>query len=107
MKNRLSLSLSLLLVMQSFSLAHGKTVQHHINVQWAKGSYARTVVFWLYRSSDRVNFSKLGATTSNTQTTWTDSSVLGGKTYSYYVTAFDTLTQEQSPPSKSVTQTVP
>jgi hypothetical protein len=72
-----------------------------------KGSYAKTVVFWLYRSGDLINFSKIGATTSNAQTTWTDSSVSGGKTYSYYVTAYDTLTKDQSAPSQSVTQQVP
>jgi hypothetical protein len=108
MRKLLFLALGLLTAAPSFpsSDAYGSS-RHYISVQWNKGSYGTTVVFWLFRSDDLTHYAQIATTRNNTQTTWTDSTVQGGKTYSYYVAAYDTLTKEESGPSDIVTQAVP
>jgi hypothetical protein len=92
-----------LFLLGSASLA---TSAHSISLAWNPGSYARTVTLRVWRQKGTAAYAQVKQL-SNTQTQWTDTNVVGGAKYSYYVIACDLKTTDCSAASNMVTIAVP
>jgi hypothetical protein len=82
------------------------TSAHSVCLAWHCGGYAKTVTLRVWRQKNLgayVQIKQLG----NTVTSWTDTSVLAGAQYSYYVVACDLRTADCSSASNVVSVTVP
>jgi hypothetical protein len=83
------------------------SVQHSITLSWAAPSNSPEPIsgYITYRSSNGGNYSALNSTPSS-KTTYVDSAVTAGATYSYYVESVGS-NGEASSPSSTVQATVP
>lgn len=92
-----------LLLLGSTSLA---TSAHSVCLAWGPGSYAKTVTIRVWRQRNQKGYFQVKLL-SNTLTSWTDTNVVAGSQYSYYVIACDSKTTDCSAASNIVSVTVP
>jgi hypothetical protein len=92
-----------LLLLGSASLA---TSAHSVCLAWNTCTYCKTVTLRVWRQKNQGAFVQIKQL-NNTLTSWTDTSVVSGTTYSYYVIACDVKTTDCSAASNVVTVTVP
>lgn len=92
-----------LLLLGSSSLA---TSTHSVCLAWKRGNYAKTVTLRVWRQKGQAAFVQIKQL-NNTLTSWTDTGVVAGAQYSYYVVACDLKTTDCSAASNVVNVTVP
>ena len=92
-----------LLLLGSASLA---TSAHSVCLAWNPGSYAKSVTLRVWRQKNQGAFVQVQQLT-NTLTCWTDTNVVAGAQYSYFVIACDVKTKDCSAASNVVSVTVP
>lgn len=91
------------LLLGSNSLA---TSSHSVTLAWNRGGYAKTVTLRVWRQKGQgayVQIKQLGSAA----TSWTDTAVVAGAQYSYYMVACDAKTADCSAASNTVSVTVP
>jgi hypothetical protein len=86
----------------------GTAVQHRVSLSWAapKKSPVSVTGYIIYRATGTSTSFQLLSVSEDSQTTYVDTTVLAGRTYTYYVTSVDSKGR-QSGPSNKVTVTVP
>lgn len=92
-----------LFLLGSASLA---TSAHSVCLAWKPGSYTKTVTLCVWRQRNQNGYFKVKQL-SNSLTSWTDTNVVAGSQYSYYILACDTKTTDCSAPSNIVSVAVP
>jgi len=92
-----------LLLLGSTALA---TSAHQVCLAWNPCCYAKTVTLRVWRQKGQGAFVQIKQL-SNTYTCWTDTTVVAGAQYSYYVIACDVTSKECSAASNVVNVTVP
>lgn len=92
-----------LLVLGSSSLA---TSGHLVCLAWNPCQYAKTVNLRVWRQKNQAAYVQVKQL-NNATTSWTDTNVVAGAQYSYYVVACDLRTTDCSAASNVVSVTVP
>lgn len=92
-----------LLLLASTSMA---TSGHSVSLVWDRCSYGKTVTLRIWREKGQGAYSQIKQLSYNV-TSWTDTSVVAGAQYSYYMIACDSKTTDCSAASNVVSVTVP
>jgi hypothetical protein len=92
-----------LLLLGSPSMA---TSAHWVCLDWNPGTYPKTVTLRVWRQKNQAAYVQVQQV-SNTVTSWTDTNVVAGAQYSYYVIACDLRSKDCSAASNVVTVSVP
>ena len=82
------------------------TSSHSVSLAWKPCPYAKTVTLRVWRQKNQAAFAQIKQL-SNSTTSWTDTNVVAGAKYSYYVIACDLRTTDCSAASNVVSATVP
>ena len=91
-----------LLLLRSASPA---TSAHSVSLAWQPGIYAKSVNLRIWRQKNKNAFAQIKQL-GNATTSWTDTNVVAGSSYSYYVIACDMNTTDCSAASNIVSATV-
>ena len=92
-----------LLLLKSASPA---TSAHSVTLSWRPCPYGKSVSLRVWRQKNQAAFAQIKQL-GNSMTSWTDTNVVTGATYSYYVIACDMKTTDCSAASNVVSTTVP
>lgn len=92
-----------LLLLGSSSMA---TSAHSVCLAWNPCCYDKTVTLRVWRQKNQGAYVQVQQLT-NTMTSWTDTNVVAGVQYSYYVIACDLKSKDCSAASNVVTVSVP
>lgn len=83
-------------------------VKHYTILSWYPGGvYPATVQYRIYRSQQPTSGFIVEASEPLIITTFTDLGVSSGQVYYYRITAYDTATNRESPPSVIVSAVIP
>ncbi|HTZ83383.1 MAG TPA: hypothetical protein VMB66_09345 [Candidatus Acidoferrales bacterium] len=82
------------------------TSAHSVSLAWNPCGYARSVTLRIWRQKGQGAFVQIKQLSYAT-TSWTDTAVVAGARYSYYIIACDTKTTDCSAGSNVVSVTVP
>ena len=95
-----------ILVLFLLGSASMATSAHSVSLAWNSCSYAKCVTLRVWRQKGQGAYVQVKQL-SNTLTSWTDTNVVAGAQYSYYVVACDLHTKDCSAASNVVSVTVP
>jgi hypothetical protein len=97
---------TLILVLLLLGSASPSTPAHSVSLAWNSGIYAKSVTIRVWRQKNQNAYAQVQQLT-NTATAWTDTNVVAGAKYSYYLLACDLKTKNCSAASNVVSVTVP
>jgi fibronectin type 3 domain-containing protein len=84
------------------------SASHSAKVAWHAGAtYPTTIRFRVYRSTNGASYTMMWQSPAVNAGDWTDTSVVAGTKYWYYVTTYDVTSTLESPKSNVVTCTIP
>ena len=97
---------TLLLALLLLGTTSGATSAHSVSLAWNSCSYSKGVTIRVWRQKNQNAYAQVQQL-SNTATAWTDTNVVAGAKYSYYLLACDLKTKDCSAASNVVSVTVP
>ena len=97
---------TLIIVLLLLGSASPPTSEHSICLGWNPGTYAKSVTLRVWQEKNQNAYAQVQQL-SNTVTSWTDTKVVAGAKYSYYLLACDLKTLNCSAASNVVSVTVP
>lgn len=93
-----------ILLLGSASMA--TSTSHCVSLAWNTGPYPKSVTLRVWRQKNAGAYAQVKQL-CNTATQWSDTNVVAGAEYSYYVIACDVTTKDCSAASNIVSVTVP